>query len=112
MTIKKEFSSVAVAAVAQGTVLAEDGFPEIRDVFNHLYPGIMTIGIACMSEHAQHEIVRQHPALASLPKANKDTWREVAATVELVFGKTLSVDGPFEGEIPPRPLKWRRSVVA
>lgn len=69
-----------------------------QDVFDHLYPGIMTIGCGAMQPNASAELLRQHPQLGELTPI-----REGGGTVECerfmvdagaVFGRFLDVDGP------------------
>jgi len=91
---KKEFSTLAVMGVVTGHVLEEGGFGRIHEVFDHLYPGIMTIGVAAMAANAKAEILRQHPQLATTPSVVEGKWKYAAEQYVLTYGETLEVYGP------------------
>ncbi len=90
----KTFSTLAVAGVATGRLLKAGRFDDIREVMDHLFPGIMTAGCAAMAPTAAKEILRQIPALSRLP-AYSDPVEEYAQQVLILFGSTLRVDGPM-----------------
>ena len=94
METKKEFSTLAVAGVYTGRVLEHGGMNGIHEVMDHLYPGIMTIGIAAMADRASDVIGEQLPALAALGKPTDDGWQAYADSVVKHLGPTLWVSGP------------------
>jgi hypothetical protein len=91
----RQFGTVAVLGVVTGTVLEEGGFPNIHEVLDHLYPGIMTIDCGLMSKTASNEIVRQHPATGKYRGDVTGKWREMAQTGLEEFGPTIGVEGPM-----------------
>ena len=94
MTTTKAFPTLAVAGVYTGRLLQEGGFNDIHEVFDHLFPGIMTLGIAAMSNTASAEVARQLPQLVGLGDVGDD-WQAYAATALRVLGPTLDVGGPM-----------------
>jgi hypothetical protein len=75
-----------------------------QDVFDHLYPGIMTLGSAAMQPKAADELKRQHPALAELPSIPEGgglpACERVIAAARAIFGDTIAVEGPVAGASP------------
>lgn len=96
----KPMPTLGVLGVATGIVLKEKGFPEIREVLNHLYPGIMTIGCAVMADTAKREIIRQHPGLGHLAEVNKDNYQLRAGQWLISLGETMDIDGPHGTGLP------------
>lgn len=90
----KPLPTLGVLGVYTGILLKKEGFGEIHEVMDHLYPGIMTMGLAYMAKTASKEILRQHPEFASLPHCTKTNYQEFAAKALSTFGETITVDGP------------------
>lgn len=92
--MKKLFGTLAVVGAWSGVVLEEGGMTGIHEVFDHLYPGIMTIGLMHMAKNGSKELLKQLPALAELPQINPNNYEEVGRLSLKKFGPTLEVDGP------------------
>ncbi len=92
----KEFPTLAVMGVYTGFVLGKgpDGFAGIHEIMDHFYPGIMTIGVAAMSEDAADEVAFQRPEVKNVPGDPKD-WEAYAAACLAALGPTLKLDGPL-----------------
>jgi hypothetical protein len=90
----KPMPTLGVLGVYTGIVLKEHGASEIREVMDHFYPGIMTIGVAMMGQTARREILRQHPELAELPKCTSANCEQYAADALARFGETILMLGP------------------
>ena len=88
----KTFGTLAVLGVFTGRVLEEKGFAGIHEVMDHLYPGIMTLGIAAMAKQAAAEIGRQVPG--AVPWTEGDDWRDYAAHAIETLGPALAILGP------------------
>jgi hypothetical protein len=88
----KAFGTLAVMGVFTGRVLEEHGFGRIHEVMDHLYPGIMTMGVAAMAEQAAAEIGRQVPG--ALPWTEGDDWRDYGRRAVAALGPTLNIIGP------------------
>lgn len=107
----KAFPIGSVAGVCTGFVLdseygyaTEDGC--IRDVMDHLCPGIMSIGCAVMMPYAGKEIYRQHPKLETFLNerpivtneeggADTDFLDKLLAELKAEFGETIDIVGPM-----------------
>ncbi len=92
----KSFPTLAVVGTWSGRLLVTGGFSDIHEVMDHLYPGIMTPGLAAMAKHAAVELLRQHPELSELTPITPENYAEVAREAEKRFGPTLTVNGPIE----------------
>lgn len=90
----KQLPTLGVLGVYTGIVLKKRGFEEIHEVFDHLYPGIMTLGVAHMAGTARKEVLRQHPEFAELPKCDGSNYEQFAADALAKFGETIPIDGP------------------
>ena len=93
MRIRKAMPTLGVLGVYTGRVLKEHGFGEIHEVFDHFYPGIMTLGCAAMAEDAAAEVARQVPGC--VPWKDDDDWQEYARRGLEAFGPTIELDGPL-----------------
>lgn len=91
----KAFPTLAVAGVYTGRLLAPGGFGDIHEVMDHLFPGIMTIGVAAMADVASAEVARQLPQLATLGKPGDNDWQQYADRVVRELGPELSMHGPM-----------------
>jgi hypothetical protein len=91
---QKEMPTLGVLGVATGILLKQGGFGEIHEVFDHLYPGIMTLGVAHMSGTASREILRQVPGIADLGECNGENYERYAHAGLAKFGPTILVEGP------------------
>jgi len=65
MLREKTFSIAALLSVTTGTLLTPS-FGDVHEVFDHLYPGIMTLGVALMADKAAARVLEQHPELAGV----------------------------------------------
>jgi hypothetical protein len=63
---RKELPTLGVVGAFTGRLLKEGGFGEIHEVFDHLYPGIMTLGLVAMAEPAKIYLGATIPALYGL----------------------------------------------
>lgn len=104
----KAFPIGSVAGVCIGFVLdSEYGYATgdgcIRDVMDHLCPGIMSIGCAVMMPYAGKEIYRQHPKLETFLNERPivkneevfDFLNKLLAELKTEFGETIDVVGPM-----------------
>jgi hypothetical protein len=95
----KAFPIENVLTVYTGFCMKQ-GVGMAQDVFDHLYPGIMTLGCAAMADTAAKELLRQHPTLAELPTMPDDggmpAVNRVVAAARKRFGDTLEVEGPHD----------------
>ncbi len=89
---KKYFPTLAVLGAYSGICL--DGFSGIHEVFDHFYPGIMTLGVASMAKTGSKEILRQHPEISELPECTQKNWREYSRIALEKFGSTMGLEGP------------------
>ena len=85
--------TLGVVGVATGFTLKENAMIEIHEVMDHLYPGIMTIGIAMMAESAKEEVLAQIPELRELPQCTAENYQEVAQIALEKFGPTVLLFG-------------------
>jgi hypothetical protein len=63
MPLDRTFPLDVVLTVTTGFLVCRS-FGDAHELFDHLYPGIMTLGIATMGDEAAAEVIRQHPDLA------------------------------------------------
>ncbi len=89
----KAFSTLAVMGVSSGLLLEEGGFGKIHEVFDHFYPGIMTMGVAAMSSRAAAEVDRQVPNMVHPHPGEK--WQTFAKRGLVVLGDTIELSGPI-----------------
>lgn len=80
--------------------MEERGMAGIHEVFDHLYPGIMTLGMAAMSDPASKYLGDRIVGLTDLPKITRDNFREIGKLALEKFGQTIEVDGPIH-EVNP-----------
>lgn len=99
MTLKA-FPTLAVFGAYTGRLLVEGGFGDIQEVFDHLYPGIMTLGISAMAQRAKQHLGEVMPVLGELEEVHGDDWRSLAKAAVEMLGDTLSIDGPLENIDP------------
>jgi hypothetical protein len=108
-TETKQFSLGALLSVTTGCLVSGEGFGVVRDVFDHLYPGIMTLGVMRMSEKAAERVLEQHPQLADvavpeLHGRSGDAAMEILtpwlAGLESVHGETLPLTTDPERQTP------------
>jgi hypothetical protein len=99
----KQFSTLAAVGVATGIVMENEGMSGIHAVFDHFYPGIMTVGLLAMAEPAKDAVLSQVPALRDFiaengrpTKFNYDTWGRRAVKA---IGATVELTGPL-GDAP------------
>jgi hypothetical protein len=92
--VKKAFPTLGVVGAYTGCVVCP--VSAIHEVFDHLYPGIMTLGLAAMAEPAKTYLGATIPTLATLPAVTPENYQEVAALALAQFGPTMEVDGPIE----------------
>ena len=109
----KEFRLDAVLSVTTGISMC-DSFGDVHEVFDHFYPGIMTIGVAMMSDRARERIFEQHPALRdievpSLNGARGDDamaiLRPWLAAMSEVYGETIALEADPKRQDPPEGLR-------
>jgi hypothetical protein len=107
----KAYPIGSIAGICTGIVLDEEyGYSGndgcIRDVMDHLCPGIMSIMCAMMMPNAASEIYRQHPKLEKFlndrplekgedDKYNLESLTELLAELKAEFGETLDIVGPM-----------------
>lgn len=94
--MKKKFKTLAVVGAHSGKLLEHGGFGDIHDVFDHLYPGIMTLGVAAMADSAARELLAQEPRLmmfdeVAYQKLGIDSFKHAAIGV---LGESVEIDGP------------------
>ncbi len=90
----KTFPTLAVVGVYTGTLLQNGGFGALHDVMDHLFPGVMTIGVAAMQPTAAKYLAAHVSGLADLPPVGDD-WRAFADEAVARFGDTITVVGPL-----------------
>ncbi|HEU4368307.1 MAG TPA: hypothetical protein VFV05_08800 [Methylomirabilota bacterium] len=94
-TNTRSFPTLAVVGTYTGRLLVPGGFGDIHDVMNHLYPGIMTMGLAAMAEHAARHLGEHVPGLRDLPAYDEDAGPGAYADLAVErLGPTLLVPGP------------------
>lgn len=94
--MKKQFKTLAVVGAYSGRLLEHGCFGDIHDVFDHLYPGIMTLGVAAMADNASRELLIQEPRLmmfdeVAFQKLGIDQFKHSALCV---LGESIEVDCP------------------
>jgi len=89
--VKKPFPTLGVVGAWSGRLLKDRGFGEIHEVFDHLYPGIMTLGLVAMSQHAAEYLHRTVPGLANFPMVTDENWQEMAE-LPLRDGASMTCD--------------------
>lgn len=94
----KRFPTARVLTVYTGVCMGK-GIGVAQDVFDHLYPGIMTLGCGAKHEEAAKELARQHPLLLGLSaiKPNTDDYLRFLEQALTIFGETMTVEGPLPG---------------
>jgi hypothetical protein len=98
----KTFRMVALAGVVTGVVLEPKGFGAISEVFEHLFPGIYTLGIAAMADTAAAEVRRQVPALGtyidghSLAGVSTDGLGDWCRWLVAEVGESAAIVGPMD----------------
>lgn len=90
----KSLPTLDVVGAYSGRVLQVGGFHGIHGVFDHLYPGIMTLGVAEMAATASAYLEQAEPRLASLPAYVEGEHEAYAAAALKMFGPTIDVPGP------------------
>lgn len=94
--MRKKLQTLGVVGAYSGRLLKERGFGEIHEVFDHLYPGIMTVGVAAMSDDTKKYLGQDVPALLEIPSITKENFEEVAAWCLDRFGPEIDVEGPIK----------------
>jgi hypothetical protein len=91
--MKKTFPTLAVVCAYTGFVLYENGFSGIHEVFDFFYPGIMTLGVAMMSDKIQPLLTANCPALSELKREDVEVlgWQEFASRAIEKLGETLEL---------------------
>lgn len=93
----KDLPTLGVVGVFTGRLLKqEDGMAEIHQVMDHLYPGIMTLGIAAMQPAAAKYLGDHVPKLRELPACTRGNHADVARVALERFGETIRVEGPIK----------------
>lgn len=102
MTTQKSFPTLAVLGAYTGIVLEERGFGGIHEVFDFFYPGIMTLGVAAMSENIKQLLLANVPELEGWNDVSRLGWEKFAKEALAHFGETISLvasgrDANFDG---------------
>lgn len=96
--LKKSFPIENVLTVFTG-VCMKSGIGMAQDVFDHLYPGIMTLGCAAMQPRAARELLRQHPWLGDVPQPaewNSGVVGPFAEAAKIYAGgAAVEIEGPI-----------------
>lgn len=92
--MKKPFPTLAVVGVYTGKLLEEGGFHKIHEVFDHLYPGIMTLGLSAMWAKTQALLAVQIPALLTLPQPDFSNKQTLEADLRAFVSVCLAKFGP------------------
>ncbi len=98
----KALPTLGVLGAVTGIVLKEKGFSEIHEVFDHLYPGIMSgFGIISMADTCRRELIRQHPGFANLDiEYIEQNYEKFAKDSLEQFGPTIDISGPHGTGLP------------
>ena len=91
----KTFGTLAVMGAYTGYLLEENGFGKIHEVFDHFFPGIMTLGVAALSKHASAEIARQCPEVKDV-RGDPADWKTFGPASIAALGSTIDLRGPTE----------------
>ena len=59
--MRKDFKIEAVLSAITGTLLCD--FGDMHEVYDHYYPGIMTLGVALMADQCRERVLEEHPGL-------------------------------------------------
>lgn len=91
---RKALPTLGVIGAASGCLLKDKGFGEIHEVFDHFYPGIMTLGIAAMGYKIKPLICSQVPAVERYDsvRIERDGYATVAADALTEFGDTIELN--------------------
>lgn len=90
---KKHFKTEAILTVTSGINLGD--FAWVHELMDFLFPGIMTIGVAAMSQIARTELLRQHPSLKDLPEITTRNWSQWLTKNMPLLPKTFEIEGPL-----------------
>lgn len=92
----KRFDTARVLTVYTG-VCMKTGVGMAQDVFDHLYPGIMTLGCAKKQPEAAQALAIQHPQLAAIRPIDKTEgdYLRFLNDARAIFGDTMAVSGPL-----------------
>lgn len=91
----KAFPTIAVAGAYTGCLLEKGKFGDIHEVFDHFYPGIMTLGLASMSKTVSAHLAKVIPRMTELPDVTPENYQDVARLAVEMFGPTIELDGPL-----------------
>ena len=102
----KKFETLAVVGAYTGRLLEEGGFGKIHEVMDHMYPGIMHMGMASKwkSGAVKAYLEKAVPGIAVLGSELDESvfnweetdYREVAERARRLFGGTIEFEGPAE----------------
>lgn len=94
----KAFPIENVLTVYTG-VCMKTGVGIAQNVFDHLYPGIMTIGCAMKQPEAAQALAIQHPQLAAIRPIDQTEgdYLRFLNDARVFFGDTIAVNGPLPG---------------
>jgi hypothetical protein len=100
--MRKAFPTLAVVGAYTGIVLEDRGFGGIHEVFDFFYPGIMTLGVASMSDNIKELLIANRPDLKDWSDVKKLGWQEFARAALEHFGPTIELessgrDANFDG---------------
>lgn len=96
--MKKPFSTLAVVGAWSGVLLEEKGFGRIHEVFDHLYPGIMTLGLVAMADSTTSYLAKTIPGLLDLPSINRENYQSISGLAFAKFAPTIMVEGPIDAD--------------
>lgn len=93
--MKKTFKAIVLLQAATGRVLPPGTMSDVHEFFDHLYPGIMTLGLAAMTPYTQQHVVKEFPILGELPKFTDENWPHTTVEALEMLPESFEVEGPL-----------------
>lgn len=92
--MKKSFPMHAALTIWTGRVCGD--FGEAHNLMDHFFPGIMTIGMAAMSERGKAEVESQFPRIAEAAFLRDDWSQQGVINAVQQLGSEIELEGPID----------------